>query len=185
MPVVVFLLCAAVVGAATTRISGIGPTAFADTESVTNVQLRGMVANAGILEVSLSLTGTPSNSLEIAFGSAGATGEVPFGDEGLSIGWDCGRWFVASPTNRLESAEAIGTAPRTLRLKAIANGDGVPKSWSIVATGAAHGWIPELPPNWAFSRSWTHLRVAMRGTGAEDSALSARVAADGSMMFMR
>lgn len=80
--------------AAVTTIPALEPTAFADTESVTNAPLRGMNEHTAIFRIDISLTASPSNNLEVAFGKADASGAVPFGEEELAVGWDCGRGSI-------------------------------------------------------------------------------------------
>lgn len=171
--------------AARTTIPALEPTAFADTESVTNAPLRGMNEDTAIFRIDISLTASPSNNLELAFGKADDSGAVPFGEEALAVGWDCGRWFVASPTNRLEGATTQGTSGRSLAFFVRAGRDGHPQEWRIAAADAEFPDLPGTPPSWAFSRDWDHLRLTTRGVDACDPALSVRLSADGVIMFAR
>jgi hypothetical protein len=171
--------------AARTPVPALEPVAFADTESVTNAPLRGMDGNTALFRIGISLTATPSNNLELAFGKADATGAIPFGDEEFAVGWDCGRWFVASPTNRIDGADIPDAAHRELSLEIRSVRDGRPREWRISTSGGGFVALPAEPPPWAFSRNWTHLRLTMRGVDACDPELSVRLSADGVVMFAR
>ena len=94
------LILRAAVHAAEVQLPPAPPAAFADTESVTNAALGRALAASRFLRVRIELTATPSNNVEVAFGTEEG-GELPFGSESFAVGWDRGAWFVAwTPATR-------------------------------------------------------------------------------------
>ena len=93
MRVLPLVLLCAVVHAAEVALPPAPPPAHFDTESVTNAPLGSALASARFLRVEVALTASPSNNVEVAFGT-GIGGELPFGDEAFCLGWDCGAWFI-------------------------------------------------------------------------------------------
>ena len=80
------------------------PVEHLDTETVTNVPFTAYQPHLRHFIVKLAFNATPSNNVEMAFGtdgSTGTTGVLPVEDGELSpdecdltVGWDCGAWFV-------------------------------------------------------------------------------------------
>ena len=87
---------------ATLRPSPVAPSGFVDTESVTNAAIWAeALADARTFAGSITLDATVSNAVEVAFGIADpATGALAPGEESFAVGWDGGRWFFASATDR-------------------------------------------------------------------------------------
>ena len=162
------------------------PPEFADTESVTNAPLGLALAKARFLRIELSLDATPSNNVEIAFGKAGDGGTVlAAGAEEFSVGWDCGAWFIASPTNRITSAACEGTARRQFFLEVRVAEDGTPRKWTVTPSDGAFADLPSSPPSWAFSRDWTAVRLAVRGVDERDESVSVRIGTDPGVIMLR
>ena len=88
----ILFLCAAT-NAAEVRVPPVPASTHLDTESVTNAPLGSALASARFLRVEVALAASPSNNVEVAFGT-GIGGELPFGDEAFCLGWDCGAWFI-------------------------------------------------------------------------------------------
>lgn len=177
-------LCAAA-GAAEVRIPSAPPPAHFDTESVTNAPLGNALASARFLRVEIALTASPSNNVEVAFGT-GMGCELPFGDESFCLGWDCGTWFIASPTNRIEGAVSTNAVPRALSFEVRVAEDGTPRAWTVAATGGgAFTNLPAAPPGWTFSRDWTNVRLAVRGVDERDESVSVRLDTDPGVLILR
>ena len=82
--------------------SGVGVPAlplseFADTEVSTNFTFAvGAVANRRLV-FSLELQASPSNNIEVAIGcDANGDGHLSLDESDLTVGYDCGEWFVRS-----------------------------------------------------------------------------------------
>ena len=179
------LLLFAAANAAEVRIPSAPPPAHFDTESVTNAPLGNALASARFLRVEIALTGSSSNNVEVAFGT-GMGGELPFGDESFCLGWDCGSWFVASPTNRVEGVATTNALPRALSFEVRVAEDGTPRAWTVAATGGgAFTNLPAAPPGWTFSRDWTNVRLAVRGVDERDESVSVRLDTDPGVLILR
>ena len=150
---------------------------FIDMERSTNVQIQAeTIQQCRVFECSLSLLATPSNAVEIAFGtSRNGDGILHPGDETLAIGWEGGAWYAASATNRVCSAFLEGAARRSLSLTLHVSENSVPRTLSLAADGAGNAFsaIIDLPPDWMFSHEWDAIRLTARG--ACDSVESASV----------
>ncbi len=182
------LLCAAAHAAEVALPPAPLPAHF-DTESVTNAPLRrAMMDRARIFRANVSLWATPSNNVELAFGtSRGGDGILLPGDESLAFGWENGAWFLALPTNRLRSAVTNDAAQRTLSFQLRMREDGSPFSFSV-ADSAGDRPFPDLtnaPPAWLFSRDWDAIRLTVRGTDERDDSLSVRLDTDAGILILR
>ena len=160
---------------------------FADTESVTNAAIRAdALAGAQTFDGTISLYATMSNAVEVAFGAADSGGALAPGAETFAVGWDGGRWFFASETNRFESSEISGSATRTLSFSMrVASGER-PRALSICAdgAGAAFDALCESPPDWLFSREWNVVRLTIRGVDPAGESVAVRFATDpGTLIF--
>ena len=71
------------------------PAVHADTETVTNVPFATALAVAGRLSFDLVCRATPSNNVEVAFGTdANGNGVLEPEETDRVVGWDCGSWFT-------------------------------------------------------------------------------------------
>ncbi len=174
------LVASLAVAAALAWQTPVGPApmpTFDDMERSTNVLIQSeTIQRCRVFECSLSLLATPSNAVEVAFGtSRNGDGRLQPGDETFAIGWEGGAWFVASATNQICSVQQEGAARRSLSLSLHVSEDGVPRKLSLSADGAGNAFsaIIDLPPEWMFSREWDAIRLTVRG--ACDSVESASV----------
>ena len=92
------LFCAGAALAAWARTvvpASLPPAVHADTEVSTNVPFTATLDAAGRFAFDLSCRATPSNNVEVAFGTdADGDGVLDLGETDCVIGWDCGAWFV-------------------------------------------------------------------------------------------
>ena len=161
--------------------------AFLDTECVTNAPIRAsMLQRARVFEGTISLLATPSNMVEVAFGTA-SNGELPPGNEAFSLGWREGSWFIASATNRIESAPATNSASRNLSFQLRLTETGQPHRLTLTATGAGDAFASLVanPPDWMFSRDWNAVRLTIRGADDPAEAVSVKFNTDPWVLIMR
>jgi hypothetical protein len=121
----------------------VGPTPvpmFDDMERSTNAPINPEVLqHTRVFECSVSLLASPSNAVEVAFGtSRNGDGILHHGDETFAVGWKGGAWFVASATNQICSVQQEGAARRSLSLSLHVSEDGVPRKLSLSADGAGN-----------------------------------------------
>ena len=163
--------------------------AFADLESVTNAPIRAaMLQRSRVFEGRISLFATPSNAVEVAFGTArNGDGVLHPGDESFSVGWEGGAWFLSSPTNRICSAILEGAATRTLAFTLRVSETGAPHSLTLSATGAGDAFasLVTFPPAWMFSRSWDTVRLTVRGVDEQAESVSVQFNTDPWVLIMR
>lgn len=163
--------------------------AFADLESVTNATIRAsMLQRTRVFEGTISLLATPSNMVEAAFGISRNNDEVLLpGDESFSVGWREGTWFIASATNRIESAPATNSASRSLSFQLRLTEEGQPHRLTLTATGAGDAFASLVanPPGWMFSRDWNAVRLTIRGADDPAEAVSVKFNTDPWILIMR
>ena len=161
--------------------------AFLDTESVTNATIRATtLQRARVFEGGVTLLATPSNMVEVAFGTS-SNGELPPGNESFSVGWREGVWFIASATNRIESAPATNSASRNLSFQLRLTEEGQPHRLTLTATGAGDAFASLVanPPDWMFSREWDAVRLTIRGADDPAEAVSVKFNTDPWVLIMK
>ena len=171
---------------------GPAPTpAFVDMERTTNATIQaGTLQRARVFECSISLLATPSNAVEVAFGTSrngNGDGVLHPGDEAFAIGWEGGAWFVASATDRICSVQQEGAARRSFSFTLHLSEEGAPHSLSLSANGADNAFSPLVasPPAWMFSREWDAVRLTVRGVGEADEAASIRFGPNPVFLILR
>ncbi len=161
--------------------------AYSDLECVTNAPIRASILQrARLFEGSVSLLATPSNMVEVAFGTS-SNGELAPGNEAFSVGWREGSWFIASATNRIESAPATNSASRSLSFQLRLTEAGQPHRLTLTATGAGDAFASLVadPPGWMFSRNWNAVRLTIRGADDPAEAVSVKFNTDPWVLIMR
>ena len=168
------------------------PPVFADTEVSTNVAMRAWTERMRMFNVTLSFDATPSNNVQAAFGTdESADGNLSAEEVGLTLGWDCGEWFIASAdsTNRFTAAPAGTETRKELRLQMNLGADGLPRALELTdgTTPLAFAGIDlsPPPPAWMFSKDWNLLKVVARGTDAQNETVTVELANDAVMLLLR
>ena len=165
------------------------PVVHADTETTTNVAFAAGIPYSGKFALSLECLATPSNNVQVAFGTdANANGVLDLEETELLTGWDCGAWFVqqgydaarltapATPTNDMGSLSwNIRLSSSGVPLTAAFNANGVPLFADV---SAAH-------PSWLYSRSWNMLRFTGRGLDASGESFEVAILPDGFTIILR
>ena len=168
------------------------PAVHADTETVTNVPFATALAVAGRLSFDLVCRATPSNNVEVAFGTdANGNGVLEPEETDCVIGWDCGAWFVrkgADGACQMENGEwkiENGVEPevRTLSWRVRVGADGTPSRFEATADGSPA--FADLPLESTYSPSWNLLRLTGRGLDASLEAFTVSVTPDGTTFIMR
>lgn len=176
---VLLAVAAFAASAGTIAVPAAPESAYADTESVTNAAVRtSLVQRARTFSGDIALYATPSNALEVAFGtSRNADGILLPGDETFSIGWEDGAWFIASTTNRIVSAAQEGASRRSLSFSVRMSEEGTPTRFSVSGAGLGEAFasLTNAPPPWLFSRDWDGVRVTANGVDATAEAVSIRL----------
>ena len=105
---------------------------FADTEVSTNFTFAaGAVANRRLV-FTLELQASPSNNVEVAIGcDADGDGHLSLDESGLTVGYDCGEWFVRSAEKDAVTSEAVSDTGTFRRVYEIRSRH-VDPSWNLV-----------------------------------------------------
>ena len=155
--------------------------AYADLETTTNIALCAE-SGAGRLSISLSCLATPSNNVQAAFGEdVNGDGVLGLEETALTVGWDCGVWFVRQgsvgrPVE--EPAEADGTV-RELALSVRFGASGEARRLSAESDGApAFADLTANPQPGLHGPGWNLMRLTGRGLHGHDEAFAVRQTTD-------
>ena len=165
------------------------PVAHADTETTTNVVFAVGIPYSGKFALSLECLATPSNNVQVAFGTdANANGVLDLEETELLTGWDCGAWFVQNgfdaPRQRTgaEPPDAAGSFAWEVRLSP----SGVPVRASFLGNGApVLNDVSTARPTWLYSRSWNMLRLTGRGLDTSGESFEVSILPDGFTIILR
>ena len=193
IPLQTFLFAFAVVQSASAlTMPELLPPVFADTEVSTNVAMRAWTERTRMFNVVLSFDAMPSNNVQAAFGTdESADGNLSDEEAGLTLGWDCGEWFIASAdaTNRFTAAPAGTETRKELRLQMNLGADGLPRALELTdgTTPLAFAGIDlsPPPPAWMFSKDWNLLKVVARGTDEQNEQITVVLSNDAVMLLLR
>ena len=163
------------------------PPDFFDTEVSTNCPITNIGADTAHFDFTLAFNATPSNNVEVAFGTdADANGVLDIGEESLAFGWDCGHWFAAHPSAPTRIEEPANAGAKTLSFALLRTPGGSTRSLSILdGTNAVLGAFSDAPPAWAFDPNWNLLRLTARGVDSPDEHFTVRFAPDGILIRLR
>ena len=173
------------------------PVEHLDTETVTNMPFTAWQRNLRDFTVSLSFVATPSNNVEIAFGTdTGTTGVSPVGDGELSpdecdliVGWDCGSWFVedVETGERFTAAPTGGFGAHDFTLRVRLRHNGAIESTRFLDNGTElFAEMAAAKPAWLHAPEWNRIRAVCRVENVRvGENFSARITPDGGTLIMR
>ena len=177
--------------AATTVLTN-QPPVYADREMSQDAVVAGCGGQTRIVNVELAFTATPSNNVQIAFGSdLNKDGSLSFGEVRMTMGWDCGRWFLAAGDQTQQFTYApVGASTssvfRILKMPMRLNDGGVPLSLSF-ADGSSPFTFEDFNavPSWMRPQEWSMLRLTARGWDNRDEQASVKMSLDGNVIILR
>ena len=188
---VFLVLCVAIFSEAATTVVTNQPPVYADREVSQHVQITSWDSNTREFSLELSLTATPSNNVQVAFGiDAGKDGYMPAEETKMTVGWLAGRWFIISEDQRVTytSGAYQGTASRTLKLTMKLNPNLTPKTLAFKdESGSAITFtsFPEVIPEWMYPRVWDMARLTARGWDGRDEEAKISLVLDGTKIILR
>ena len=193
IPLQAFLVAFTVIRSASAlTVPDLPPHVFADTEVSTNVAMRAWTERTRMFNVVLSFDATPSNNVQAAFGTdESADGNLSDEEAGLTLGWDCGEWFIASAdaTNRFTAAPAGTETRKELRLQMNLGADGLPRKLELADGTSPLAFaglnLSPAPPAWMFSKDWNLLKVVARGTDEQNEQITVVLSNDAVMLLLR
>lgn len=141
---------------------------FADSEISTDLEINRSDINYA--EIHFAFGGTPTNNLELAFGTdTNIDGILEPEEVEMRFGWRMGRYFVENVLTgeRLDSEPFTEASTFLVKLQL---GVRFPQKQvrRIVASGTNATGFSEIlsstPPSWIWRREWNLMRVTRRGT---------------------
>lgn len=153
---------------------------YADTEVPTNVAIN--KAQISYSDLEFHFSGTPTNNLELAFGTDVNTNGVLDAEEvETRFGWRSGRYFIenALTWERFVSEPASGAQNLSVKMHLdIRYALQQVKRVNVTGTNASAfgGILSERPPAWIWRREWNLMRVTRRGTEPPSDWLSYKAA---------
>lgn len=187
-----FLVASAVVQSASAlTVPKLPPPVFTDTEISTNISITAWTEHTKTFGIVLALDATPSNNVQVAFGKD-ADADAILSDEEtrLTLGWDCGAWFISSDalTNCFTAAPTGSNVQKEFSLQLRLGSDGVPRTLELMDGGAPlsfSGFDGESPPEWLFSTTWALLKVTARGVDAHNDHVSVKFGTDPFILLLK
>ena len=164
------LVAAAVIqtSARTVSVPTMPVSPYADTEGSTNIAIN--IAQISYTDLEFHFGGTPTNNLELAFGTDVNTNGVLDAEEvETRFGWRSGRYFIenALTWERFVSEPASGARNLSVEMHLdIRYAQQQVKRINVTGINAsAFGeLVSERPPAWLWRREWNLMRVTRRGT---------------------
>lgn len=141
---------------------------FADTEVSTNMSINR--ADISYSDLNFHFDGTPTNNLELAFGTDVNTNGVLEAEEvGARFGWRAGRYFIENMlTGDMFDGEALNSSQSfsvNLHLEVRYSSQQVRKVVVAGVNAAEFGALAtNVPPAWIWRRDWNLMRAIRRGT---------------------
>ena len=158
---------------------------FPDTETSTNLALKAWNPDIRTFTLSLELTASASNNVQVAFGrDSSGDGDLAPEETGFTLGWDCGAWFMTSPSQRF-SVQPLSTNPhKTLSFILHVNASGKPVSLTLKDGNTALGGFPSLP-SWLYSPAWNRMKITARGPSPAGEGIRVSLLEDGFRIILR
>ena len=163
--------------------------AHADTEVVTNVPLPSLSHRAAKFGFSLGCRATPTNNVEIAFGTdTDSDGVLSPRETRLVVGWDSGSWFVrrgfagerfvawSSSTDEVKTLSwemTLGLRAAPCRL--VVREEVAPLDFEL----------PTVPQNWLFNSDWNLMRLIGRGLDVQNESFNVQFMPESFTVILR
>ena len=156
------------------------PPQYLDTEVTAHYGLAGF-DNAHFWGFSLHFNGTPSNNVEVAFGTdADSDGKLSLDETDMVVGWDCGSYFAENfRTCEVVKESNVGThgCSRSLAWHYRIYGNRATlKAFSATnELGVAFAALSAAKPEWLYNGNWNLMRLTARGVDAQRESFSVDV----------
>lgn len=167
----------------------LGASPYLDTEVVTNFPCASWRNHLKTFSVTLAFAATPSNNVQMAFGTdVDHDGALSPDEERLVVGWDCGEWFLACPTNGVRAVKSADPDEYEDDLFCSfgmrSSGDLSSVSfrdwdWPLFAA------VCESRPGWLYGADWDCVRLTARGAGISGARFSAAASTWGTRIVFR
>ena len=177
------------VGASEPMVLSLPPVAHADTEVVTNVPLSAFSRRAAKFAFSLGCRVTPTNNVEIAFGTdSDADGVLAPRETRLVVGWDSGLWFVRRGFDgeRLVAwSQSVGEA-KTVSWEMTLGLNAAPHRLVVCEGSAPLDFeFSTALPGWLYDADWNLMRLAGRGLDVQNESFSVQFLPESFTVILR
>ena len=141
---------------------------YLDTEVSTNVPIN--KADISYSDLNFRFDGTPTNNLELAFGTdANTNGVLDAEEAGARFGWRAGRYFIENAqTGDVFDGDALNSSQSfsvDMHLEVRYSSQQVRKVEVSGVNAAEFGTLAtNVPPAWIWRREWNMMRATRRGT---------------------
>ena len=161
-----------------------------DTEISTNCILRIGDGVSRTFAFTLDFDATPSNNVQIAFGhDADTDGVLSIEETGMTVGWDCGTWFVngaAEEADGLSETPTVRDGRKALRFELLLQADGSPRRLTIRdGENDLFQALSASLPAWMCDSSWDLMRLTARGVDAPNECFEAHIEPDRMIFLLR
>ena len=165
------------------------PVAHPDAEVVTNVPLPMLSQRAGKFAFSLGCRATPTNNVEIAFGTdVDEDGVLAPREMRLVVGWDSGCWFVRRGFSgeRSEVWRPSSDLPRMLSWELSLGLRAVPRRLAVCeGTDALDFELSPAAPNWLYDANWNLMRLTGRGLDVQGESFGVQFSPESFTVILR
>ena len=150
------------------------PPEYADTEVSACHPLNQSGEAVNRLDFRLDFNGTPSNNVEVAFGTdADGDRSLSLDETDVVIGWECGRYFIERyRTGDRFDETRVGTngVARSLDWHyLVRNGRQTVQGFTVRnETGAVFADFSANAPDWIYNGKWNLMRLTARGVDVQD-----------------
>lgn len=175
----------------TLSVPPLPPPAFVDTEVCACHPLNQSGAAVNRLDFHLVFNGTPSNNVEVAFGTdADGDRSLSLDETDVVIGWECGHYFIERyRTGDRFDETSVGTngVVRSLDWHYLVKNER--QSLKCFAatneTGAVFADLSASVPDWIYGGNWNLMRLTARGVDVQDEQFEVRVRNAGFVINLR
>ena len=161
----------------------------ADAEVVTNMPLPALSQRSGKFAFSLGCRATPTNNVEIAFGTdVDEDGVLAPRETRLVVGWDSGCWFVRRGFSgeRSEVWRPSSDMPRTLSWELALGLCAVPRRLAVCeGTDALDFELSPAAPNWLYDANWNLMRLTGRGLDVQGESFGVQFSPESFTVILR
>jgi hypothetical protein len=168
------------------------PPVYADREVSQHVSITSWDVNTRLFSLELSLTATPSNNVQVAFGvDTDTDGHLPVEETKATIGWLAGKWFILPEDQRSMYTSApqdgISSTNRTLKLTMRLKPDFTPDTLTFKdgrGNAITFDGLTSIP-SWMHPREWDTARLTARGWDDRDETAKISLVLDGTKIIVR
>jgi hypothetical protein len=178
LAIILFLACSAF-AITKVRVPTLPQSEWADTEVMTNVTIN--LSNSRTFSWRLEMDASPTNNVLIALGKdTNSDGELTPSEWTITLGWDCGAWFIRYEPTGWTRKIAADSGHHTLDCALRVNKNDQPSTLTFTENGRTllELTAADLPVE-LFDRTWNRLAVIRRGLDSTNERATLRIEPNG------